>query len=50
MVTELIPWDDVAGKICAGAEVFGINYSKAMLEALLQDPESSCDGCNFGLE
>ena len=50
MVTELIPWDDVAGKICAGAEVFGVTYSKAMLQALLQDPESSCEGCNCRLE
>ena len=46
MVTELIPWDDVSAKICAGAEAFGIAYSKAMIQALLQDPESSCDDCN----
>ena len=49
MVTELVAWDDVAGKICAGAEVFGVTYSKAMLQALLQDPESSCEGCNCRL-
>ena len=50
MVTELIPFSEVSDKICAGADFFGITYSKTMLQALLQDPETSCEGCNCRLE
>ena len=48
--TELIAFSTVADKICAGADFFGMTYSKAMLQALLQDPESSCEECNCRLE
>ena len=49
--TELLPWDEITSKICAGVELFGgINYSKAMLQALLLDPETSCEDCNCRLE
>ncbi|OUW77274.1 MAG: hypothetical protein CBD72_01470 [Flavobacteriaceae bacterium TMED212] len=47
---ELIPFSMVSDKICAGADFFGMTYSKAMLQALLQDPESSCEECNCRLE
>ena len=47
---ELIPFSMASDKICAGADFFGMTYSKAMLQALLQDPESSCEECNCRLE
>ena len=50
MVTELTPFSMVSDKICAGADLFGMTYSKAMLQALLQDPELSCEECNCRLE
>ena len=36
--TELVAWDEVTSKICAGVELFGMTYSKAMLQSLLLDP------------
>lgn len=48
--TELIPFNEVTDKICAGSEIFGVSYTKEILQALLDDPETSCEGCNCRLE
>ena len=47
---ELTTFSMASDKICAGASFFGVTYSKAMLQALLQDPETSCEECNCRLE
>jgi len=48
--TELIPFNEVSSEICAGTSIAGTTYTKAILQALLDDPDTGCEGCNCRLE